>query len=57
MGIRHYNAVSGRFLTVDLIPRGSANNCEYANQDPTNNHDPDGGRGCIWATFAEALGD
>ena len=33
-----------RFLQTDPIPGGSANNYDYANQDPINNYDLDGRR-------------
>lgn len=42
MGVRLYSPVAGRFLQTDPIPGGSANNYDYANQDPINNYDLDG---------------
>lgn len=42
MGARVYNPASGRFLQVDPIEGGSANDYEYAFQDPVNNLDLDG---------------
>ncbi|CCH89276.1 protein of unknown function [Modestobacter italicus] len=42
MGVRLYSAPLGRFLTVDPVAGGSANDYEYANGDPTNQFDLDG---------------
>ncbi|MFD5564277.1 RHS repeat-associated core domain-containing protein [Kitasatospora griseola] len=42
MGARLYNSATGRFLSVDPVPGGSANSYEYANQDPVNRFDLDG---------------
>ncbi len=39
MGARPYDPVLGRFLAVDPIDGGSANNYDYAGQDPVNNYD------------------
>ncbi|MFD4561493.1 RHS repeat-associated core domain-containing protein [Streptomyces sp. NPDC058469] len=44
MGVRLFDAVTGRFLQTDPIPDGSANAYEYAGQDPVNNMDLDGRR-------------
>ena len=56
MGARVYNPSSGRFLQTDPVPGGSANDYDYANQDPVNGFDlggtyshsgePDGG--VVW---------
>ncbi|WP_443066227.1 DNRLRE domain-containing protein [Streptomyces sp. NBC_01262] len=42
MGIRLYDPTTGRFLSVDPVPGGSANSYEYCNGDPINNFDLDG---------------
>ncbi|MCW2599501.1 MAG: repeat protein [Frankiales bacterium] len=42
MGVRLYSPVLGRFLQTDPVPGGSANNYDYANQDPINQLDLDG---------------
>lgn len=42
MGARVYNPTSGRFLQVDPVEGGSANDYDYANQDPLNTLDLDG---------------
>lgn len=42
MGVRLYVPAIGRFLQVDPIPGGSANDYDYANQDPINAYDLDG---------------
>ena len=39
MGDRPYDATLGRFLSIDPIDGGSANNYDYTNQDPVNNYD------------------
>jgi RHS repeat-associated protein len=54
MGVRLYNPASGRFLQPDPIPGGSANDYDYANQDPLNSFDLDGKcvRGFGWACRA-----
>jgi RHS repeat-associated protein len=44
MGVRLFDAATGRFLQTDPIPDGSANAYEYAGQDPVNNMDLDGRR-------------
>jgi RHS repeat-associated protein len=44
MGQRLYNPGTGRFLQTDPVPGGSANNYDYANQDPINNNDYNGQR-------------
>ena len=41
-GVRRYNPNTGRFLQTDPIPGGSANNYDYAAQDPINKFDLDG---------------
>jgi RHS repeat-associated protein len=47
MGVRLYVPAMGRFLQVDPVEGGSANNYDYANQDPINNFDLDGNF-CLW---------
>jgi RHS repeat-associated protein len=42
MGERLYNPVTGRFLSTDPVPGGSANRYDYCDQDPINNTDIDG---------------
>jgi RHS repeat-associated protein len=44
MGARPYNPQLGRFLTIDPIDGGSANNYDYTSADPINNTDLDGNR-------------
>lgn len=36
MGVRLYHPVTGRFLSVDPVPGGSANAYDYCNADPVN---------------------
>ncbi|MFF3565475.1 RHS repeat-associated core domain-containing protein [Streptomyces sp. NPDC002574] len=42
MGVRLYDPTTGRFLSVDPVPGGSANAYEYCNGDPINRFDLDG---------------
>ncbi|MFB7672289.1 RHS repeat-associated core domain-containing protein [Kitasatospora purpeofusca] len=42
MGVRLYNPTTGRFLSLDPVPGGSANPYEYASGDPVNQYDLDG---------------
>jgi RHS repeat-associated protein len=42
MGVRLYNPQLGRFLQTDPVPGGSANDYDYANQNPINTYDLDG---------------
>jgi hypothetical protein len=44
MGARPYSPLLGRFLTVDPVEGGSANNYDYTSADPTNGTDLDGSR-------------
>jgi RHS repeat-associated protein len=39
MGARVYSPFTGRFLTADPMPGGSANSYDYAGQDPINQND------------------
>ncbi|MFG2061407.1 RHS repeat-associated core domain-containing protein [Micromonospora sp. NPDC048871] len=42
MGVRLYDPAIGRFLSVDPVQGGSANDYDYAYQDPVNSNDLDG---------------
>ncbi|MEV6596829.1 DNRLRE domain-containing protein [Actinoplanes sp. NPDC051346] len=42
MGVRLYNPAAGRFLSVDPVAGGSANDYDYSFQDPVNIDDLDG---------------
>jgi hypothetical protein len=42
MGVRLYDPTTGRFLSVDPVPGGSANAYEYCGGDPLNRYDLDG---------------
>ncbi|MFE2267228.1 DNRLRE domain-containing protein [Streptomyces griseosporeus] len=42
MGVRLYDPMTGRFLSVDPVPGGSANAYEYCGGDPLNGYDLDG---------------
>jgi RHS repeat-associated protein len=42
MGVRSYVPAMGRFTSVDPVVGGSANDYDYANQDPINSFDLDG---------------
>ena len=42
MGVRLYDPTTGRFLSVDPVPGGSANAYDYCNGDPLNRYDLDG---------------
>jgi hypothetical protein len=46
MGVRLYDPALGRFLEVDPVEGGSANDYDYAWQDPINNFDLAGTRYC-----------
>ena len=52
MGARLYDPTTGRFLSVDPVPGGSANAYDYANQDPINSFDLDGRWSCGWCQHA-----
>ena len=47
MGVRLYNPTTGRFLSIDPIPGGSANDYDYCNADPINCTDLDGRWPCF----------
>ncbi|MFJ9822001.1 RHS repeat-associated core domain-containing protein [Streptomyces sp. NPDC101151] len=42
MGVRLYDPTTGRFLSTDPVPGGSANAYEYGSDDPVNSYDLDG---------------
>lgn len=42
MGVRLYDPTTGRFLSVDPVPGGSADAYEYCGGDPINRYDLDG---------------
>lgn len=46
MGARPYDPALGRFLSVDPIEGGSANNYDYANQEPCGTYDLSGEGSC-----------
>ncbi|CAM3387721.1 DNRLRE domain-containing protein [Kibdelosporangium persicum] len=52
MGVRLYNPVTGRFLSVDPVYGGSANAYEYSAADPVNKVDLDG----QWISIAVRAG-
>ena len=54
----NYDARVGgsRFLEVDPIPGGSANNYDYVNGDPVNGSDLDGSRACTSTVKFTMLG-
>ncbi|MFE7328179.1 DNRLRE domain-containing protein [Streptomyces sp. NPDC057565] len=56
MGVRLSNADTGRFLTVDPVPGGSANAYEYCNGDPVNCYDLDGRMAGAFVVAAAGLG-
>lgn len=56
MGVRLYAATSGRFLTVDPVPGGSANAYDYVNQDPVNGFDLDGRKCHAWSVSRKCRG-
>ncbi|MFJ8960857.1 RHS repeat-associated core domain-containing protein [Lentzea sp. NPDC102401] len=50
MGARPYSPLLGRFLSVDPVVGGSANDYDYANGNPINELDLDGK--CSWSPFS-----
>ena len=48
MGARPYAPLLGRFLSVDPLEGGSANDYDYTNADPINHTDLDGLWSCRW---------
>ncbi|MEU5115565.1 RHS repeat-associated core domain-containing protein [Streptomyces longwoodensis] len=54
MGVRLYNPATGRFLSTDPVPGGSANAYEYCNGDPINQFDLDGK--WSWRKLARSTG-
>lgn len=55
MGVRLYNPATGRFLQVDPIIGGSANNYGYCSADPINCYDLDGTRECNFFSICNAI--
>jgi RHS repeat-associated protein len=52
MGVRLYNPVTGRFLSVDPVHGGSANAYDYVTDNPVNSTDTDGRRSWrVWWSF------
>jgi hypothetical protein len=49
MGVRLYNATTGRFLSADLVDGGSCNDYEYVCANPVNSFDLNGRR--MWTKF------
>jgi RHS repeat-associated protein len=56
MGVRSYVPALGRFLSPDPVPGGSANDYDYAGQDPLNNLDLSGEYFCP-STRKQCKGD
>ena len=54
MGVRLYNPSTGRFLQVDPVRGGSANDYDYGNADPVNNADPSGLAYC-WTSLCTKM--
>jgi len=50
MGVRLYNATTGRFLSIDPVAGGSCNDYEYTCADPINGRDLDGKKCWKWAS-------
>lgn len=55
MGARAYSPLLGRFLQVDPVPGGSANDYEYGGGDPINTVDRSGTDSNMWALFLLSL--
>lgn len=55
MGARPYAPALGRFLEVDPVEGGSANDYDYSNGDPVNNFDVDGLKACKANTNANVV--
>ncbi|MFI9550484.1 RHS repeat domain-containing protein [Nonomuraea endophytica] len=55
MGVRLYNPLTGRFLQVDPVIGGSANNYDYCSADPINCYDLNGTRECNFFSICNAV--
>ncbi|MGX4735377.1 DNRLRE domain-containing protein [Kitasatospora griseola] len=52
MGVRLYNPLTGRFLSIDPVYGGNANAYDYVHGDPLNRFDLDGRISCGWCKKA-----